>query len=60
MSVEILQLMLSNAFLELAEIGQRVIGDKEPICNIVPVIGAGSSATSMDDIITCELLAQKS
>ncbi|KAK3200759.1 hypothetical protein Dsin_024174 [Dipteronia sinensis] len=52
-SVEKFSVMLATAFNELAEI------DGEPIFNIVPVLGAGRSA-SMDDIITCELFAQKS
>ncbi|XP_059437744.1 diphthine--ammonia ligase isoform X3 [Corylus avellana] len=57
--VEALSLMLTNAFNELAEMGQRVKIGEEPIFNLVPVLGAGRSATSMDDIITCELFAQK-
>ena len=52
-SVEKFSVMLATAFNELAEI------NGEPIFNIVPVLGAGRSA-SMDDIITCELFAQKS
>ncbi|KAG8377575.1 hypothetical protein BUALT_Bualt08G0047400 [Buddleja alternifolia] len=34
-------------------------GDKGVPFNIVPVLGAGSSATSMDDILTCDLFATK-
>ncbi|XP_061343340.1 diphthine--ammonia ligase [Gastrolobium bilobum] len=61
MSVELLQPMLSNAFLELSEMSQKEVKNgEEPIFNIVPVIGAGRSASSMDDVITCELLARKS
>lgn len=59
MSVELLQPMINNALLELSEMSHgKVKNCEEPIFNIVPVIGAGRSA-SMDDIITCELLARK-
>lgn len=58
--VEVLSLMLNNAFNELAEMDQRLIIGEEPIFNLVPVLGAGSSATSMDNILTCELFASKS
>ncbi|KAK9986806.1 hypothetical protein SO802_031757 [Lithocarpus litseifolius] len=57
--LEALSLMFSNAFNELAKLGQRIIISEEPIFNLIPVLGAGRSATSMDDIITCELFAQK-
>ncbi|KAI4301963.1 hypothetical protein L6164_035193 [Bauhinia variegata] len=60
LSIEVLQPMFRNAVLELAEIGQKVIGGVESIFNIVPVLGAGKSASSMDNVITCELLARKS
>lgn len=46
-------------FDEFAETTKKVKSCSEPIFNVVPVIGAGSSATSMDDIITCELVARK-
>lgn len=52
--------LFGNALSELAEMSQRVVSGEEPIFNIVPVIGAGRSASSMDDIVTCELLARKS
>lgn len=52
--------MFNNALSELSEMSQkRVNNGKEPIFNIVPVIGAGRSASSMDDLVTCELLARK-
>ncbi|XP_027350471.1 diphthine--ammonia ligase isoform X2 [Abrus precatorius] len=61
MSVELLQPIFSNALIEFSEMSQKkVISGEEPIFNIVPVIGAGRSASSMDDVITCELLARKS
>ncbi|XP_059665726.1 diphthine--ammonia ligase isoform X2 [Cornus florida] len=60
MSHETLSVMFSNVFNEFAEMSGRVKSSKEPIFNLVPVLGAGRSATSMDDIITCELFARKS
>ncbi|XP_058002655.1 diphthine--ammonia ligase isoform X3 [Hevea brasiliensis] len=59
MTMETLSLMFTSAFKELSEMGRRVQIGSEPMFNIVPVLGAGRSA-SMDDVITCELLAQKS
>lgn len=58
--LEALSLMFTNAFNELAKLGHRIIIGEEPIFNLIPVLGAGRSATSMDDIITCELFARKS
>ncbi|XP_004493205.1 diphthine--ammonia ligase isoform X2 [Cicer arietinum] len=61
MSVELLQPMFSNALIELSEMSQRKVKNfEEPIFNIVPVVGAGRAASSMDDVVTCELLARKS
>ncbi|ESW33988.1 hypothetical protein PHAVU_001G114900 [Phaseolus vulgaris] len=61
MSVQLLQPMFCNALFELSEMSQkRFKNGEEPIFNIVPVIGAGKSASSMDDVVTCELLARKS
>ncbi|CAL5193147.1 unnamed protein product [Lathyrus oleraceus] len=61
MSVKLIQPMFSNALFELSEMNQRKVKNcEEPIFNIVPVIGAGWSASSMDDVVTCELLARKS
>ena len=57
--METLSLLFKNAMNELAEMDQRVQIGKEPIFNIVPVFGSGSSAASMDNIITCELFARK-
>lgn len=51
--------MLTNAFNEFAEMNQNIKIGKDPIFNLVPVLGAGKSSASMDDIITCELLARK-
>ncbi|KAG6751810.1 hypothetical protein POTOM_044019 [Populus tomentosa] len=57
--LETLSLAFKNAMNELAEMDQRVQVGKEPIYNIVPVLAAGSSAASMNNIITCELYARK-
>ncbi|KAK4276262.1 hypothetical protein QN277_019230 [Acacia crassicarpa] len=60
-SMEELAALFNNGLSELAEASKKVIiSGEEPIFNIVPVIGAGRSASSMDDIVTCELLARKS
>ncbi|XP_076918772.1 diphthine--ammonia ligase-like [Bidens hawaiensis] len=53
-------LIIQSKFDEFSEKKKKVKTFEEPIFNIVPVIGAGSCATSMDDIITCELFARKS
>lgn len=52
--------IFSRAFGEFAEISERLKINEEPMINLVPVLGAGRSATSMDDIFTCELFATKS
>ncbi|XP_050381421.1 diphthine--ammonia ligase isoform X2 [Argentina anserina] len=58
-TLDALSLMLTNAFSELAEMNRNISIGKEPIFNLVPVIGAGKSSASMNDIITCELMARK-
>ncbi|CAK9174363.1 unnamed protein product [Ilex paraguariensis] len=55
-----LSLIFTHAFKEFSDMSQRIKIHKEPIFNLVPVLGAGSSAASIDDIITCELFASKS
>lgn len=60
MTQEALSLAFTNAFSELAKMGRRIQIGTEPVFNIVPVLGAGRFAASMDDIITCELFACKS
>ncbi|KAL8247462.1 hypothetical protein R6Q59_008678 [Mikania micrantha] len=57
---ETLSLIIQSKFDEFGEKTKKVKPFEEPIFNIVPVIGAGSRAASMDDIITCELFARKS
>lgn len=58
-SLDALSRMLTNAFNEFAEMNRNIKIGKDPIFNLVPVLGAGKSSASMDDIITCELLARK-
>ncbi|KAL3645040.1 hypothetical protein CASFOL_010220 [Castilleja foliolosa] len=60
-SHETLSTIFANVFNEFGEMSKRFDNkDKAPIFNIVPVLGAGKSATSMDDnIFTCELFARK-
>lgn len=57
--MEKLSLIFSNAFQEFAEINPKFRSSDEPIFNLVPVLGAGKLATSVDVLLTCELLAQK-
>lgn len=59
MHAETISVMFTSAFDELSKMDQRIEIDGESVFNIVPVLGAGRSA-AMDDIITCELFAQKS
>ncbi|CAA7041137.1 unnamed protein product [Microthlaspi erraticum] len=61
-SIERLSYIYSTAFRELNEMshGGRVNGLKEPIFNLVPVLGAGNSSASLDNLITCELFALRS
>ncbi|ESQ49638.1 hypothetical protein EUTSA_v10020155mg [Eutrema salsugineum] len=61
-SVERLSDIFEIAFKELNEMihGVRVGGSKEPIFNLVPVLGAGNSSASLDNLITCELFALRS
>ncbi|GKV12537.1 hypothetical protein SLEP1_g23666 [Rubroshorea leprosula] len=60
MPLETLSLMFTDAFNELAEMGGSIEVGKHPIFNLVPVLGAGSSASHMEDVVTCELFARKS
>lgn len=57
--METLSNIFAGAFSELAEMGKTVRVGGETLFNLVPVLGAGKSAASMDDIITCELFARK-
>nr|GMD59006.1 diphthine--ammonia ligase isoform X1 [Ipomoea batatas] len=50
--------IFANVFSEFAQIRQGVNITTEPIFNLVPVVGTGRSS-SMDDIITCELISGK-
>ncbi|XP_057518322.1 diphthine--ammonia ligase isoform X2 [Amaranthus tricolor] len=57
--MEILSLGFNQAFREFAEINSSFKNDHDSIFNLVPVLGSGRSATSMDAALTCELLAHK-
>ncbi|XP_062084381.1 diphthine--ammonia ligase isoform X2 [Humulus lupulus] len=57
--LETLSLLFTNAFTELAAMDRTLKNDHESIFNLVPVVGSGNSATSMDDIFTCELMARR-
>lgn len=59
-SHDTLSRIFKTTFDEFAEMTKKVKTCDDPIFNVVPVSGVGSCATSMDDIITCELLARKS
>ncbi|XP_010463925.1 PREDICTED: diphthine--ammonia ligase [Camelina sativa] len=61
-SVERLSDTFASAFRELNEMsdGVKVDGSKEPIFNVVPVLGAGNTSATLDNIITCELFALRS
>ncbi|PIN01284.1 putative translation initiation inhibitor UK114/IBM1 [Handroanthus impetiginosus] len=54
-----LSTIFTNAYNEFVKLRSIVNCNKEPIFNIVPVLGAGRSVTSMDNILTCELFARK-
>ncbi|KAG1361524.1 Endoribonucleases isoform 4 [Cocos nucifera] len=57
-AAEVLADIFSEVFTEFVEVNKRIDVSKEPIFNLVPVIGSGRSA-SMDNIISCELFALK-
>ncbi|KAG5405387.1 hypothetical protein IGI04_011506 [Brassica rapa subsp. trilocularis] len=61
-SVERLSDIFETAFKVLNEMSGGVIfnGLKEAIFNLVPVLGAGNSSASLDNIITCELFSLRS
>lgn len=50
--------VFSEAFAELAKADGPLRTDGAPVFNVIPVSRSGRSA-SMDDIVTCELLASK-
>ncbi|VFQ81252.1 unnamed protein product [Cuscuta campestris] len=52
--------IFANVFDEFGQIRQGVNIMNEHILNLVPVVSIGTSASSMDDIITCELISRKS
>ncbi|XP_022880702.1 uncharacterized protein LOC111397971 [Olea europaea var. sylvestris] len=58
-SHETLSTIFTSAFNEFGQMSRRINISEGSIFNLVPVLGAGRSATSMDDILTCELYARK-
>ncbi|GAB4836098.1 hypothetical protein Ancab_001015 [Ancistrocladus abbreviatus] len=58
-SMEKLHAIFTNAFHEFAELNPMLGSGDEVIFNLVPVLACGRSATSMDALITCDLLARK-
>ncbi|XP_077228818.1 endoribonuclease isoform X2 [Tasmannia lanceolata] len=58
LTADALSLTLTEAFTGFSKISQRIEAGKEPIFNLIPVLGSGRSA-SVDDLITCELFASK-
>lgn len=59
MSHDMMLQVFTGAFNELAESSPRINIRDKPIFNLVPVLGAGKSAVSLD-VFTCELFALKS
>ncbi|XP_057961901.1 uncharacterized protein LOC131153546 isoform X2 [Malania oleifera] len=59
MPLEALSSIFADAFREFADMSKKVKFGEDPFFNLVPVLGAGRSSAAMDDIVTCELLAQK-
>ncbi|XP_074292828.1 diphthine--ammonia ligase-like [Silene latifolia] len=57
--METLSLAFSIAFQEFADANPDFKSSDKPIFNLVPVLGTGRRATSIDTVLTCELLAQK-
>ncbi|XP_057778720.1 diphthine--ammonia ligase [Salvia miltiorrhiza] len=54
-----LSTIFTNAFTEFAEMSRRIESGTEPFFTLVPILAAGTSATAMDNILTCELFARK-
>uniref|UniRef100_A0A7N1A6F3 Diphthine--ammonia ligase n=1 Tax=Kalanchoe fedtschenkoi TaxID=63787 RepID=A0A7N1A6F3_KALFE len=58
--MEKLSLIFNHAFEEFSQTSQRTKYTKaDAVVNLVPVMGSGGSAVAMNDMITCELFAQK-
>ncbi|KAL9225516.1 hypothetical protein vseg_001430 [Gypsophila vaccaria] len=57
--METLSLAFNNAFQEFAEANSNIKRSGKPIFNLIPVLGTGRFATSLDKVLSCELLAQK-
>ncbi|WZY96404.1 hypothetical protein YC2023_068733 [Brassica napus] len=56
-SVKRLSNIFETAFKELNEMSHGGRVAKEPIFNLVPVLGAGNSSASLHNVITCELFS---
>ncbi|CAF2103262.1 BnaA05g32960D [Brassica napus] len=59
-SVKRLSNIFETAFKELNEMSHGGRVAKEPIFNLVPVLGAGNSSASLHNVITCELFSLRS
>uniref|UniRef100_A0ACD5Z9R9 Uncharacterized protein n=1 Tax=Avena sativa TaxID=4498 RepID=A0ACD5Z9R9_AVESA len=57
-AADVMSRVFSEAFTELGEADGSLRTDGAPVFNVIPVSRSGRSA-SMDDIVTCELLASK-
>ncbi|GMG99571.1 hypothetical protein Nepgr_001411 [Nepenthes gracilis] len=57
--MEKLSLVFTNTLREFAKLNPTLDCGNEAFFNMIPVLGSGRSAMSMDALITCELLAQK-
>ncbi|XVF31005.1 hypothetical protein REPUB_Repub16aG0108200 [Reevesia pubescens] len=58
--LETLSRLFMDAFKEHDQRSGRAKVDGKPIFNLVPVLGAGTSAACAEDVTTCELFALKS
>ncbi|XP_010558739.1 PREDICTED: diphthine--ammonia ligase isoform X2 [Tarenaya hassleriana] len=61
LSAKTLSGIFTSGFRQLAEMGQGQVAGlkKEPVFNLVPVLGSGNSSASVDNFISCELFAQR-
>uniref|UniRef100_A0A453Q033 Uncharacterized protein n=1 Tax=Aegilops tauschii subsp. strangulata TaxID=200361 RepID=A0A453Q033_AEGTS len=57
-AADVVSRAFSEAFAELGAADGSLRIDGAPVFNLIPVSGSGRSA-SMDDVVTCELLASK-
>lgn len=57
-AADVLSLIFSEAFNEVAKINDNIMIGEKPIFNLIPVLGSGRCAL-VNDLITCELFASK-